>query len=70
MIMHPEGLSKSFILVVLIESVLADDSYNTRVDGAENEWTCKCGRVRKQKGTGYSNLTSHAREKHPNDYRL
>ncbi len=46
------------------------NAFYTRVDGAENEWKCKCGTVRKQNGAGYSNLTSHVREKQPNDYRL
>ncbi len=42
------------------------NAFYTRVDGAENE----CRTVRKQKGTGYSDLTSHVRENHPNEYRL
>eukprot|EP00171_Calliarthron_tuberculosum_P021796 IDg21796t1 len=43
-------------------------AFFTNVGGSDCDWKCKCGTVRKQNGTGYTNLTSHVRDKHPDDY--
>ena len=32
-------------------------------------WNCRCGKSRKQMGSGYSNLMSHVRDKHPETYK-
>ena len=37
------------------------------MDGTEFDWKCKCNTVRKQSGSGYKNLVSNVREKHPED---
>lgn len=47
--------------------LLVRNAFFERVEGRDGEWKCKCGVVRKQIGTGYTNLTSHVRQKHPED---
>ena len=45
--------------------LIVRDAFFTRVDGTEFDWKCKCNIVRKQSGSGYTNLVSHVRDKHP-----
>lgn len=44
------------------------ESFYSEQDVETGTWRCVCGTTRKQSGTGYSNLISHAQNKHPEEF--
>ena len=43
------------------------DAFFTRESPNGDDWVCKCGKKRKNTGTGYTNLVSHVQSQHPDD---
>ncbi len=46
------------------------DAFFRRQTEGSNVWICKCGTIRKLRGTSYSNVVSHVRSNHPKGYQV